>query len=143
MYVPCRTVVVRPRDKPWMNSEIRRAVRKRNRLLKIFCQNKVPKNWEVYRLQRNFTTSLIRRRKKSYYSNLNNKLQDPLLGAKKWWGLIKQFYSNTIQTTVPSLLEGDCLVTDSKDKATLLNDYFSSQSILPNSDAPLPNLIEF
>ena len=143
MYVPCRTVVVRPRDKPWMNSEIRRAVRKRNRLLKIFCQNKVPENWEVYRLQRNFTTSLIRRRKKSYYSNLNNKLPDPLMGAKKWWGLIKQFYGNTIQTTVPSLLEGDCLVTDSKDKATLLNDYFSSQSILPNSDAPLPNLIEF
>ena len=70
-------------------------------------------------------------------------MQDPLLGAKKWWGLIKQFYGNTIQTTVPSLLEGDCLVTDSKDKATLLNDYFSSQSILPNSDAPLPNLIEF
>ena len=74
---------------------------------------------------------------------MNNKLQDPLLGAKKWWGLIKQFYGNTIQTTVPSLLEGDCPVTDSKDKATLLNDYFSSQSILPNSDAPLPNLIEF
>jgi hypothetical protein len=24
------------------------AVRKRNRLLKIFCQNKVPENWDVY-----------------------------------------------------------------------------------------------
>jgi hypothetical protein len=79
-YVPNRIVVVRPRDKPWMNSEIRRAVRKRNRLLKIFCQNRVPENWEVYRLQRNFTTLLIRRRKKSYYNNLNNNLQDPLLG---------------------------------------------------------------
>ena len=134
MHVPSGTVVVRPRDKPWMNSEIRRAVRRRNRLLKIFCQNKLPENWEVYRLQRNFTTSLTGR----------HKLQDPLLGAKKWWGLIKQFYGNTIQTTVPSLLGGDCLVTDSKDKAILLNDYFSSQSIyLPNPDAPLPNLIEF
>jgi hypothetical protein len=78
-YVPNSIVVVRPRDKPWMNSEIRRAVRKRNRLLKIFCQNRVPENWEVYRFQ-NFTTSLIRRRKRSYYNNLNNKLQDPLLG---------------------------------------------------------------
>jgi hypothetical protein len=79
-YVPNRIVVVRPLDKPWMNSEIRRAVSKRNRLLKIFCQNKVPENWEVYRLIR-----LIRRRKKSFYNNLNNKLQDPLLGSKQWW----------------------------------------------------------
>ena len=84
MHVTSRTVVVRPRDKPWMNSEIRRAVRRRNRLLKIFCQNKVPENWEVYRLQR--TTSLTGRRKKSYHNNLNNKLQDPLLGAKNGGG---------------------------------------------------------
>ena len=71
-------------------------------------------------------------------------MQDPLLGAKKWWGLIKQFYNcNTIQTTVPNLLEGDCLVTDSKDKATLMNDYFASQSMLSNPGEPLPNLIEF
>ena len=40
-------------------------------------------------------------------------------------------------------MEGDCLVTGPKDKATLLNDYFCSQSMLLNADAPLPNLIEF
>ena len=37
-FVPNRTVVIRPRDKPWMNSEIRKAIRRRNRLLKLFCR---------------------------------------------------------------------------------------------------------
>ena len=30
-----KTVLIRPRDKPWMNTSVRRAIRKRNRLLKI------------------------------------------------------------------------------------------------------------
>ena len=87
MYVPSRIAVVHPQDKPWMNSEIRRAVKKRNRLLKIFCQTKVPENWEAYGFQRNFTTSLIRRRKKSYEKkkSLNNKLQ--VVGCKKMVGV--------------------------------------------------------
>ena len=110
-HVPNRIVVVRPLDKPWMNSEIRRAVSKRNRLLKIFCQNKVPENWEVYRLIR-----FIRRRKKSFYNNLNNKLQDRCWDQNNGGPIIKQFYGNTIQTTVPILLEGDGLVTDPKVK---------------------------
>ena len=41
------------------------------------------------------------------------------------------------------MLEGDHLVNDAKDKATLLNDYFCSQSKLSNADAPLLNLMEF
>ena len=142
-YVPNRTVVIRPRDKPWMNSDIRRAIRRRNRLLKRFCRYKDPATWELYRQQRNSTTFVIRNRKKSYHNYLNEKLQDPSLGSKKWWGIIKHFYGRTIQSTVPTLLEGDRLVNNAKDKATLLNDYFCSQSKLSNADAPLPNLMGF
>ena len=61
-HVPHRTVTIRPRDKPWVNSEIRRAIRKRNRLLKYYCRHKSPEAWEIYRRQRNFTTILIRKR---------------------------------------------------------------------------------
>lgn len=32
--IPNKNVIIRPRDKPWMTSEVRRAIRKRNRLLK-------------------------------------------------------------------------------------------------------------
>ena len=83
MCVPNRTVVIRPMDKPWMNSNIRKAIRKRNRLPKFHCRRKNSTNWENYRLQRNLTTTLIRTCKREYFANLNMKLQDPKLGPKE------------------------------------------------------------
>ena len=37
-HIPNKIVVIRPKDKPWMNSTIRKAIRKRNRLLNIHCK---------------------------------------------------------------------------------------------------------
>ena len=50
-YIPLKSVVIRPRDKPWMNGEVHRAIRKRDS---------------------NFTTNLIRSAKQIYYDKLNN-----------------------------------------------------------------------
>jgi hypothetical protein len=36
-HAPHITVTIRPGDKPWVNSEIMRAIRKKNRLLKYYC----------------------------------------------------------------------------------------------------------
>jgi len=35
-FVPNKIVTVRPKDKPWMSNEVRRAIRKRDRCFKIF-----------------------------------------------------------------------------------------------------------
>ena len=84
-HIPCKIVVIRPKDKPWMNSGVRKAIRKRNRLLKIHTIRNSSPSWEKYRSQRNFTTSLIRSSKRQCYSNLNIMLQDPIsLWSKKW-----------------------------------------------------------
>ena len=70
------TVTIRSRDKPWMNNSIRRAIRKRNRLLKIHAKKTTRVSWEGYRLQRNLTTTFIRSSKFKYFSKLNERLQD-------------------------------------------------------------------
>jgi hypothetical protein len=54
-----KTEVIRPHDKPWMNSKFRKAIRKRNRLLKNYSRLKTSASWEKYRVQRNYTTTLI------------------------------------------------------------------------------------
>ena len=89
--------------------------------------------------KRNNTTTLIRKSKISFYNKLNDKLNDVLLGPKKWWGIVKQLYGSKIQSSVPALLENNCIITDAKEKATLLNEYFSSQCKIPDLDAPIPN----
>lgn len=121
MCVPNGMVVIRPMDNPWMNSKIRKAIRKRNRLLKFYCRRKNSTTWENYRLQRNLTTTLIRICKTKYFANLNMKLQDPKLGPKKWWGIVKSLYGSKIQSTIPALFDGDRVITDAKEKATLFN----------------------
>ena len=137
------TVVIRPHDKPLMNGKVRGAIRKRNRLLKIHSRLKSPASWEKYRIQRNYTSSLIRHSKKIYYENLNSKLSDPTICSKKWWGIIQSLYGQKIQGTIPPLVEGSRTIFDAKEKAELFNEYFASQSTLDDSMAELPFEIEY
>ena len=50
-YIPRKTVTIRPRDKPWMNGIVRRAIRRRNRLLRIHNKKRTELSWENYRCQ--------------------------------------------------------------------------------------------
>ena len=43
-----KTVTIRPRDKPWMNGTVRRAIRRRNRLLHIPIKKQTELSWENY-----------------------------------------------------------------------------------------------
>ena len=71
------------------------------------------------------------------------KLQDPKLGPKKWWGIVKSLYGNKIQSTIPALLDGDRIITDAKEKATIFNQYYITQCKRENNDGRIPNIIDF
>ena len=133
-----RSTSTTPTNKPWMNSGVRKAIRKRNRLLKIHTIRNSSSSWEKYRSQRNFTTALIRSSKRQYYSNLNIMLQDPDTSSKQWWGIVKSLYGQKMHTTVPTSVEGPLMIHDAKDKAELLNEFFCSQSRLDESSSSVP-----
>jgi hypothetical protein len=80
-----------------MDGNVRRAI-KRNRLLKRYSRHKTPASWEKYRVQRNYTTSLIRLNKVKY--------GDPKISPKKWWGIVKSLYGQKMRVAVPTLIEG-------------------------------------
>ena len=139
-HVPHKSVVIRPRDKPWMNTSIRKSIRKRNRLLKVHLRSNTSYTWERYRKQRNQTTSLIRSCKIKYYENLNLKLQDTTLASKKWWGIIKSTHGSKIQPSVPTLIEGSYMITDAKENVCVFNEYFCAQCRLDSESVVLPPL---
>ena len=58
-----------------MNGEVRRAIRKRNRLLRFHNNRPNEFSWENYRRQRNLTTKLIRSAKQRYYDKGNKDLK--------------------------------------------------------------------
>lgn len=137
MYIPHRNVTIRPREKPWMTSVVRKALRKRDRLLKSHNRLKLLSSWEKYRIQRNYTTAVIRKAKSIYYKKINISLADPKISSKKWWSIAKHFYSDKA-SSIPTITENQVPVSDSLEKANLFNEYFASQMFVDDSNAVLP-----
>ena len=63
---------------------------------------------------------------------------DPKTSSKSYWKLVKGVYGNKQSVGIPSLVENGELITDDVTKASILNNYFTSQTIPPNSNTPLP-----
>lgn len=129
-FIPSKMVTIRPNDKPWMHGAIRRAIRKRDRLLSSFSRNKLPSNWEKYRAQRNLVTSLIRRAKVEHNTKINAVLSDPLTPSKQWWRVAKSFYGSKLSSSIPPLFNVGNYICDSQEKAEIFNEFFISQSRL-------------
>ena len=79
--VPNRTVTVRPHDLPWMNGNIRKLMRKRNRLYKKYKTNKTRERFEAYKKVRNEVINLLRKSKQGFIDSLANKLKRPNLSS--------------------------------------------------------------
>lgn len=73
--IPNRLVTVRPQDLPWINGNIRKQMRKRNRLYKRYKRNKTPDNYSAYKKLRNEVIKLLRQSKKDYINSLASKLK--------------------------------------------------------------------
>ena len=58
--------------------------------------------------------------------------------SKSYWKLVKSVYGNKQHVNIPPLLEDGVLINNDIDKANLLNNYFISQTIPPNTNIPLP-----
>jgi hypothetical protein len=125
-----------------MSGTIRRAMRKRNRLLKKFSNLKTSLNWQKYREQRNLVVNLVRNAKKDHNKKINSLLSNPSTSVKKWWNIIKSYYGIKAGISVPPLQEGDSYIFDPKEKADVFNDYFVSQTYLPANRVQLPTLAQ-
>ena len=64
-----------------MTVQIRKAVRKRDRLLTAY--SKCTTSWDRYRVQRNLVVSLVRKAKINYNTKTNLALGDPEISSKK------------------------------------------------------------
>ena len=80
---------------------------------------------KAYNKQRNKCVSLLRKTKKTYYSNLNVK---DVVGNKKFWKTLESFFSdksNNFENI--SLIENGNLLTNDFEIAETFNKYFQNQ----------------
>ena len=134
-FVPNKLITVDGRDPPWVTEKIKKVLKGKSKLYKLNIKNgrKIGVYEKLLNTSNNITTE-ISNSKKICFDNLAEKLRDPKLNRKAYWGILKSFTNWKKIPIIPPLLIHDQLVTNFNEKANNFNEYFSNQcSVIDNS----------
>ena len=133
--IPAKNVLIRPDDKPWYDSEIRKMSRKRDRLRRKFSLTGNQNVLNRYNFLRNKVNNLKSHAKAHFYNNLELSISDFHSNDKKqFWKVVRHFVkSNITSSSIPplnsfSVTGQNDYCFSSEEKADLLNKYFTSIS---------------
>ena len=147
--IPKKTLRIRKNDKPWITSELRRNIRKRDRLFRQAQRRQRDEDdtqddedaqlWDKWKRQRNLVTGLNKRLRNDYIQATAMTLLEYQHDPYKYHQTLKSLVGRKQHNDIPTLetMNGD-LVTDEKDKANILNEHFASQSKLDTHSLELP-----
>ena len=91
-FIPHKNIKCSYSDPPWMTKEIKTALRKKNRLHKKYISNNMKPEDKISLNEFSAVCDdLISTSKSSYYSNLANKLNNPMTGPKEYWSILNRF----------------------------------------------------
>jgi len=74
--IPTNCITIRPNDKIWMTSEIRKEIRIRDHLRKKYIKYKIGTNERKYKNQRNKVNKLKKSAKENFYASINESLSE-------------------------------------------------------------------
>ena len=104
-------------------------MRKRNRFYRKYKTSKTVQNYSNFKKIRNDVTSLLLKSKQDYTESLANRLVSSNLSSKDYWNTLKIFIKPAQSSSeIPPLHQNGCYVTDSTEKANLLNEFFIQQT---------------
>lgn len=141
--IPRRTITIRRTDKPWMTSELRTEIRKRDRLHTIYKNKKTESSLNKFKQQRNKVNNMKKYARQSFYENINTVIDTLYTGdPKAYWKLINRISKQSgSSSVVPPLFnsENNILASNDQEKAILLNEYFCSISNVNDDGIHPPN----
>ena len=113
-----------------MNKTLSKAIMLRTKFRNKFLKNRSNENKLNYVKQRNHCVSLLRKTKRVYYSNLDEK---NICDNKTFWKTVKPMLSKKIKSNERiTLIENDEIIKTEKGTAEVLNAFFSN--IVQNLD---------
>ena len=138
--IPNKIIRIRPSEPTWMNSSIKKLIRKRKRAFRKAKRSQSPAHWAKFKQIRNDVVTAIRQSKKSLLDNLANKLKNNTLTSRDWWTTLKSFISPDNKSSIPHLDQDGTIYSEDFDKANVLNDFFCKQTMLNDENVSLPEL---
>ena len=128
--LPKKKKYVRGNQSPFMNKTLSKVIMLRTNLKNKFLKNRSNENKTNYVKQRNHCASLLRKTKREYYSNSDEK---KICDNKTFWKIIKPMLSKKIKSNERiTLIENDEIIKTEKGTAKVLNAFFSN--IVQNLD---------
>ena len=122
----------------FMNKNLSKAIMLRTKLWNIFLKNRTEENKNRYTKQRNLCVTLLRKSKREYFNNLNEK---NFCDNKKFWRVVKPLLSNKIISNEKiTIVEGDKIIRSDNETAKVLNEFFAN--IVTNLNIPQFNQID-
>ena len=73
-YIPNKVITVRDNEKPWVNSELKQAIRRRGVLWKRYKRTGSADHFSIFKLARNKVVNLNRSLRNAYFDNLGEEL---------------------------------------------------------------------
>ena len=135
--IPIKIMAPKQNDKPWMTSELKLSIRKRDRLFKRAKRTNSDDDWGRWRNQRNITTNINRRQKHDHLQSQIHKLLENKQNPHRYHQILRNITGRSKPSTIPPLEtpDGDT-VTEDYDKANILNNHFAkqSQTVTPNNE---------
>ena len=139
--IPTKEVLIRPRDKPGMTTEVRRLFRCSHRLHKIAQRSRSNVDIEKHRDARRVAKKAWNQAKKNYLIKLHDKINKPDYFQKGHWALLKNVMGPKFMS-IPTLIENEINYNSESEKCEVLNNFFVSLSNLNLNSAPnLPKLL--
>ena len=87
-------------------------------------------------------TCEIRKSKRLQTDKLANNLKNATNGQSNWWKTLKSFIkpAQSTCTSISPLQLNDQVFSDEQEKADILNNFFTTQTVLDDRGATLPNV---
>ena len=110
---------------------------KRSKLKNKYDKKRNYENWSLYKKQRNYCLSLLRKTKKAYFEKLNIK---EIGDNKTFWKTTWPYFSDKDnKSSKITLVENNIVIADKKRVSELMNKYFINITKNLNLKAPIIN----
>ena len=122
-HAPLKVKLIRGNDKPFISKRVRKEIFMRSRFKNTFNKTGLESDWNRYKKQRNYVCGLIKKEKKSFFSNIKINSNE-----KDFWKACKPFLVNkSITANERLVLNNDgMLMSNEYDVVRIFNLYFSN-----------------
>ncbi|CAC5394082.1 unnamed protein product [Mytilus coruscus] len=96
--IPNKIITVRKDQPPWLTNEIKKKIRKKNRIHKIAKRRNNSKDWNKFKKIRNEVTNLVRKSKEDFNNSLIKKVINNNASNKNWWKISSLWDNFTLKS---------------------------------------------